>query len=82
MKITGLETICLSRMHEPERQWITAKYRTVKADCVVVRVRGEDGMTGIGEASAYGGPVRIAEWVDWFGRTDRKSTRLNSSHYS
>ena len=38
MRITALDTICLSRMHEPERQWITASYRTVKADCAIVRV--------------------------------------------
>ena len=64
MKITALDTVCLSRMHEPERQWITAQYRTVKADCAVVRVHTEEGLVGIGEASAYGVPPRIAEWVD------------------
>lgn len=69
MKIVKLETICLSRMHEPQRQWVTAKYRTVKADCVVVRIHGEDGKKGIGEASAYGGPVQISEWVEWLART-------------
>jgi L-alanine-DL-glutamate epimerase-like enolase superfamily enzyme len=65
MKITKLETLCLSRMHEPERQWITAKYRTVKADCAVVLIHTDEGLTGIGEASAYGVPSRIREWVEW-----------------
>ena len=65
MKITALDTLCLSRMHEPEGQWITASYRTIKADCAVVRVHTDEGLTGIGEASAYGVPTLIAEWVDW-----------------
>ena len=65
MKITKLETILLSRMHEPERQWITARYRTGKADCPVVVIHTDDGLTGIGEACAYGVPRLIAEWVDW-----------------
>ncbi len=69
MEITALETLCLSRMHEPERQWFTAQYRTVKADCAVVRVHTDGGPVGIGEASAYGGPTRIAEWVDWLAPT-------------
>lgn len=66
MKITKIDTICLSRMHEPERQWITARYRTVKADCAVVVIQTDDGLTGIGEACAYGVPHIIAEWVDWY----------------
>ena len=69
MNITGLDTLCLSRMHEPERQWFTAQYRTVKADCAIVRVHTDAGLVGIGEASAYGVPTRIAEWVDWLAPT-------------
>ncbi|MBI3923353.1 MAG: mandelate racemase/muconate lactonizing enzyme family protein, partial [Armatimonadetes bacterium] len=65
MKITHLESICLSRMHEPERQWITAQYRTIKADCAIVVIHTDEGVQGIGEASAYGGPLKIREWVDW-----------------
>ena len=66
MKITDLRTICLSRMHEPERQWFTAKYRTLKADCAIVVIETDDGIRGIGEATAYGHPLKIREWVDWF----------------
>lgn len=65
MNITNLETLCLSRMHEPERQWVTARYRTVKADCAIVVIHTDAGVTGIGEASAYGGPLQIRAWVDW-----------------
>ena len=69
MRITALDTVCLSRMHEPARQWITARYRTVKADCAVVRVQTDEGLVGIGEASAYGVPPLIAEWVNWLAPT-------------
>ena len=65
MKITRLETLCLSRMHEPERQWVTARYRTVKADCAIVVIHTDEGLQGIGEASAYGWPLLMREWVDW-----------------
>ncbi len=65
MKITRVDTLCLSRMHEPDRQWITARYRTVKADCAIVRIHTDEGLTGIGEASAYGWPLKIKSWVEW-----------------
>ncbi len=65
MKITRLETICLSRPHEPERQWFTARYRTIKADCAIVVIHTDEGMKGIGEASAYGSPLLIRDWVNW-----------------
>lgn len=65
MKITSIETLCLSRMHEPERQWVTAQYRTVKADCAIVVIHTDEGLTGIGEAAAYGWPSKLAQWVDW-----------------
>ncbi|MCC6444084.1 MAG: mandelate racemase/muconate lactonizing enzyme family protein [Armatimonadetes bacterium] len=65
MKITRLETLCLSRPHEPSCQWFTARYRSVKADCAIVIAHTDAGLAGIGEASAYGVPSRIKEWVDW-----------------
>ena len=65
MKITQLETLCLSRWHEPERQWATARYRTVKADCAIVVISTDEGLQGIGEACAYGVPGRIRDWVAW-----------------
>jgi L-alanine-DL-glutamate epimerase-like enolase superfamily enzyme len=65
MKITKLETLCLSRLHERERQWITSRYRTIKADCAIVVIHTDEGVIGIGEASAYGWPMLIREWVDF-----------------
>ena len=65
MKITGLETLCLSRPHEPERQWVTARTRTIKADCAIVVIHTDEGLDGIGEASAYGWPLLIRDWVSW-----------------
>lgn len=65
MRITGLETLCLSRPHEPERQWFTGNYRTVKADCAIVIIHTDEGIDGIGEACAYGNPLSIKDWVNW-----------------
>jgi len=65
MKITGIQTILLSRLHDPEGQWFTSKIRSIKADGVVVAIHTDEGLTGIGEACAYGGPVLIKGWVDW-----------------
>lgn len=65
MQITRIETLCLSRLHEPERQWVTARYRTIKADCAIVLVHTDSGIGGIGEASPYGWPLLISEWVEW-----------------
>lgn len=64
MKITGLETLCLSRLHERERQWFTTSFRAIKADCAIVVIHTDEGVTGIGEAIAYGWPLMIREWVD------------------
>ena len=69
MKITKLETICLSRMHAPHEQWITAQYRTVKADCTIVVVHTNTDIKGIGEASSYGWPLNIRDWVDFLAPT-------------
>jgi L-alanine-DL-glutamate epimerase-like enolase superfamily enzyme len=65
MYITQIKTLALSRMHELERQWITSRYRTIKADCAIVIVETDEGWMGIGEASAYGWPLQIRSWVDW-----------------
>jgi L-alanine-DL-glutamate epimerase-like enolase superfamily enzyme len=65
MKITKLETLALSRPHEPEHQWFTSRFRTIKADCAIVVIHTDEGVTGIGEASAYGWPLLIREWVDF-----------------
>lgn len=65
MKINAVRTVLLSRLHEPERQWFSSTFRSIKADGVVVVIETDEGLTGIGEACAYGGPVQIAAWVDW-----------------
>ena len=63
MKITDIQTLCLSRAHEPERQWFTASYRTLKADCAIVVIDTDGGIRGIGEACAYGVPPKIRDEV-------------------
>lgn len=66
MKITALRSVLLSRLHEPERQWFSSTFRSIKADGVAVVVETDAGLSGIGEACAYGGPVQIAEWVAFY----------------
>ena len=65
MRITRIETLCLSRPHEPEHEWITARSRTIKADAVIVAIHTDAGLTGLGEASPYGLPPLIRSWVSW-----------------
>ncbi|MBM3242707.1 mandelate racemase/muconate lactonizing enzyme family protein [Candidatus Poribacteria bacterium] len=64
MKITNIRTLCLSRPHEPEQQWFTATFRSIKADGAIVIIDTDDGLQGIGEACAYGVPPRIREEVE------------------
>lgn len=64
MKITSVRTLCLSRPHEPERQWCTAGVRVPKADCAIVVIDTDDGIQGIGEACAYGLPPKIRANVE------------------
>jgi L-alanine-DL-glutamate epimerase-like enolase superfamily enzyme len=65
MQITRIETLCLSRPHELERQWVTARYRTIKADCAIVLIHTDAGLAGIAEACAYGQPLLIRDWIRW-----------------
>jgi L-alanine-DL-glutamate epimerase-like enolase superfamily enzyme len=66
MKITHLNTLCLSRMHEPAIQWATGAFRVIKADCAIVVIETDAGITGIAEACAYGGPEQIRKWVAYY----------------
>ncbi len=65
LKISHIETLCLSRMHNLREQWVTTRYRTIKADCTVVIVHTDDGRIGIGEATSYGWPLQIRQWVEF-----------------
>ena len=65
MKITKIEILCLSHMLESEQQWMTTRFRAVKSDCAIVVIHTDAGEVGIGEASAYGWPLMIREWVEW-----------------
>jgi L-alanine-DL-glutamate epimerase-like enolase superfamily enzyme len=66
VSITAVRLIAASRMHDLNQQWVTDRYRSVKADAAVVVVETDDGVTGIGEACSYGNPLQIADWVRWF----------------
>ncbi len=64
MRITDLRTLCLSRSHEPELEWFSSQFRVYKADCPIVVVETDEGVTGIAEPSTYGDPPRIRDRID------------------
>jgi L-alanine-DL-glutamate epimerase-like enolase superfamily enzyme len=64
MRITDIRTLCLSRTHEPERQWRTATFLVPKADCTIVVIDTDEGLRGLGEACSYGTPPQIAAQVE------------------
>ncbi|MFT5086091.1 MAG: L-alanine-DL-glutamate epimerase-like enolase superfamily enzyme [Candidatus Latescibacterota bacterium] len=64
MKITDIRTLCLSRAHEDKRQWRSATFLVPKADCTIVLIDTDAGLTGIGEACSYGTPPQIAAEVN------------------
>lgn len=66
MKIVKTTTLVGTRLHQREDQWVTDRYRSVKADIAIVMIEADDGTTGIGEACAYGNPLQIADWVEWY----------------
>ena len=53
-------------MHEPERQWVTSRYRTVKADCAIVVIHTDEGLQGIGEAYSVGPDLATVAAIDDF----------------
>lgn len=64
MKITDIRVLSLSRRHEPEREWASAAFHVRKADCAIVIVETDEGISGIGEACAYGVPPVIKGKVE------------------
>ena len=64
MKITDIRTLCLSRPHEPERQWFSASFYVEKADCPIVIIDTDAGLQGIAEPSTYGDPPVIRQRLD------------------
>lgn len=68
MEITDIETILLSCEIPENRQWHLSGIREEgiqgrKSDMVIVRVRTDAGITGIGEPSPYGGATSLAETI-------------------
>jgi L-alanine-DL-glutamate epimerase-like enolase superfamily enzyme len=69
MEITDVETILLSCPIPDEHVWkfsgiYEAGVKGVKNDMVIVRVHTDDGITGIGEPTPYGGAERLADAVE------------------
>ena len=66
MRITNVRTLVGTRLHTRKDQWITDRYRSIKADIAVAEIETDDGNVGVGEACSYGNPLQIRDWVDWY----------------
>lgn len=63
MRITDVQVLLLTRIHAGEETWYTNDFRSIKADAVIVVVQTDSGLQGIGEASPYGNPTLIRDWI-------------------
>ena len=62
MKITAIEAICLAipmKPLDPPSPWTTATRKQI-----IVRVRTDAGLTGVGEAFAYGAPLAVCNVIE------------------
>src|SRR6266498_2536189 len=62
MKITAVEALCLAipvRPMDPPSAWTGSTRKQI-----VVRVKTDAGLTGIGEAFAYGAPLAVCNVID------------------
>jgi len=59
VKIKDIETVLLSCPVPEEKTWRLDGRKGVKADMVIVKVHTDEGITGIGEPSPYGGALNL-----------------------
>ena len=71
MKLIDISALCLSRPHEPFRQWFSATFHVYKADCSILVINMDEGICGISEPSTYGAPYLIHQEIE-----RRKSTLI------
>ena len=50
MKLIDISALCLSRPHEPFRQWFSATFHVYKADCSILVINMDEGICGISDA--------------------------------
>ncbi|MDH5688236.1 MAG: hypothetical protein OEZ48_10305, partial [Candidatus Bathyarchaeota archaeon] len=80
MKILDLETILLSCRVPKEHQlnWDGRAFgqRVLKNDMMIVRVKTDEGIVGIGEPSVYGRPKLMQSWL-----SDHKAMFIGKDPY-
>lgn len=64
LTIRDLKVTLLSYPLPAEKRWRSATFEVWKTDCVIVEVTTEEGLTGIGEPSPYGGPAEIKRFLE------------------
>lgn len=63
LKITGVKVTLMS-CPLGDRSWVTATQLIWKSDAVLVEISTDKGITGIGEASPYGGPEFLKKTIE------------------
>lgn len=64
--IDSVKTLTATRLHGRDDQWVTDRYRSIKADLALVEIRANDGTVGYAEACSYGNPLNIERWVSFY----------------
>ena len=64
LSIRDIRVTILSFRLPPKNVWRTSAFEVWKTDCVIVEVETDQGITGIGEPSPYGGPAEIKHYID------------------
>jgi L-alanine-DL-glutamate epimerase-like enolase superfamily enzyme len=64
LTIRDIRVTVLSYRLPSDKVWMTATFQVWKSDCVIVEVLTDQGITGIGESSPYGGPAEIKRFIE------------------
>lgn len=64
LTIRDVRVTILSFELPPEKRWRTSKFEVWKTDSVIIEVETDQGITGIGEPSPYGGPAEIKQFIE------------------
>lgn len=67
MKITAIEPIALSFLLPPEWQYRVGTMRRCKYDCLLVRLRTDEGISGIGETCLWVHPTALRQAIEQLG---------------
>lgn len=64
LRIQDVKVTIMSYALPPDKQWITGKAVTWKTDLILIEIRTDQGIVGIGETSPYAGPEAVKKTID------------------